>query len=165
MLQPGTVNFSEQSTIRTVLAVKGEEGRRLLYTHGYDIGEGFTDIQSQYQSLRDAARNERLRDLAGLLAKLNRPKVALPAERRTALDGLVGTGASRLAASEVAQAGSWEDLEALLGQRERGELEAGTEYLVERVRERVSGTLDAAGEANLRRLARQATASEMARRS
>jgi len=65
----------------------------------------------------------------------------------------------------VAQAGSWEDLEALLGQRERGELEAGTEYLVERVRERVSGTLDAAGEANLRRLARQATASEMARRS
>jgi len=80
-----------------VLAVKGEEGRRLLYTHGYDIGEGFTDIQSQYQSLRDAARNERLRDLAGLLAKLNRPKVALPAERRTALDGLVGTGASRLA--------------------------------------------------------------------
>ena len=60
--------FSAASRIRDVLGLSG--GRRLLFEHGYDIGEGFTDVLSQYQTLDDAERAGRLRDLAGLLAKL-----------------------------------------------------------------------------------------------
>jgi hypothetical protein len=63
--------FTVESTIRDV--VEGSErGRRLLYEHGYDVGNGFVDVLSQYQSLRDAARSGRLRDLTGLLEALNR---------------------------------------------------------------------------------------------
>jgi hypothetical protein len=60
--------FSPDSRIRDVVAAAG--GRRLLFEHGYDIGEGFTDVLSQYQTLEDAVRAGRLRDLAGLLAEL-----------------------------------------------------------------------------------------------
>ena len=64
-------DFTVESTIRQV--VEGaDEGRRLLYEHGYDVGNGFVDVLSQYQSLRDAARSGRLRDLTGLLEALNR---------------------------------------------------------------------------------------------
>jgi hypothetical protein len=45
--------------------------RDLLYEHGYAIGEGFVDVLSQYQSIRDAARAGRLRDVDGLLQALN----------------------------------------------------------------------------------------------
>ena len=62
--------FSEESRIRDVLAL-GEPGRRLLWSHGYDAGDGFADALSQYQSLLEAARAGRLRDLAGLVAELN----------------------------------------------------------------------------------------------
>ena len=63
--------FTVDSTIREV--VEGtEQGRRLLYEHGYDVGNGFVDVLSQYQSLRDASRSGRLRDLTGLLEALNR---------------------------------------------------------------------------------------------
>jgi hypothetical protein len=51
---------------------RAESGRRLLYEHGYDVGNGFVDTLSQYQSLRDAARSGRLRDLTALLEALNR---------------------------------------------------------------------------------------------
>jgi hypothetical protein len=46
--------------------------RDVLYEHGYDLGEGFVDMLSQYQSIRDAARGGRLRDMDGLLQALNR---------------------------------------------------------------------------------------------
>jgi hypothetical protein len=64
-------DFTADSTIREV--VEGtESGRHLLYEHGYDVGNGFVDVLSQYQSLRDAARHGRLRDVGGLLEALNR---------------------------------------------------------------------------------------------
>ena len=67
----GTGAFSVDSTIREVVE-RSETGRRLLYEHGYDVGNGFVDTLSQYQSLRDASRSGRLRDLTGLLEALNR---------------------------------------------------------------------------------------------
>ncbi len=63
--------FGPDSRIRDVLAALGNEGRQLLQKHGYDPGEGFVDVLSQYQTLAHAARAERLRDLEGLLAELN----------------------------------------------------------------------------------------------
>ena len=61
--------FGPQSQIREVLAV-GPRGRQLLYEHGYDAGDGFVDVLSQYQSLDDAERAGRLRDVPGLLTEL-----------------------------------------------------------------------------------------------
>jgi hypothetical protein len=63
--------FGPGSTIREVLEAH-PEGRRLLWEHGYDVGDGFVDVLSQHQSLRDAARNGRLRDVEGFLDALNR---------------------------------------------------------------------------------------------
>jgi hypothetical protein len=65
-----TTEFDPHSTIRDVLTAH-PEGRKLLYEHGYDVGQGFVDVLSQYQSLLTAARAGRLRDLDGLLEKLN----------------------------------------------------------------------------------------------
>ena len=62
--------FTLASTIRQVLEQR-EEGSRLLHHHGYDVGVGFVDALSQYQSLRDAARSGRLRDVEVLLRTLN----------------------------------------------------------------------------------------------
>jgi hypothetical protein len=64
-------DFSPESKIRQVLASLGDRGRDILKRHGYDTGEGFVDVLSQYQTLEHAARVERLRDLPGLLAELN----------------------------------------------------------------------------------------------
>jgi hypothetical protein len=63
--------FNPRSTVRRVLE-EHSNGRRLLWEHGYDIGEGFVDVLSQHQSLLEAARNGRLRDIEGLLDTLNR---------------------------------------------------------------------------------------------
>ena len=49
----------------------GDRGREALLKHGYDVGEGFVDVLSQYQTLEHAARQERIRDLGGLLRELN----------------------------------------------------------------------------------------------
>jgi len=49
----------------------GDRGRQLLLEHGYDVGEGFVDVLSQYQTLEHAEQTERLRGLPGLLAELN----------------------------------------------------------------------------------------------
>ena len=68
---PETALFSPQSRVRDVLNRLGDRGRQLLLEHGYDVGEGFVDVLSQYQTLDHAAQTERLRDLAGLLADLN----------------------------------------------------------------------------------------------
>lgn len=53
------------------LVEAGPEARQVLLSHGYNLGEGFVDVLSQYQSLEDANREGRLRDLEGLLAALN----------------------------------------------------------------------------------------------
>jgi hypothetical protein len=63
--------FTPESNVRQVLERLGERGREALRRHGYDTGEGFVDVLSQYQSLEHAARTERLRDLDGLLRELN----------------------------------------------------------------------------------------------
>jgi len=54
-----------------VVDALGEKGTELLRKHGYELGEGFVDVLSQYQTLEHAARTERLRDLDGLLVELN----------------------------------------------------------------------------------------------
>jgi len=65
--------LTAQTKIREVVAALGDRGAELLKKHGYDLGEGFVDVLSQYQTLEHAARTERLRDLDGLLAELNAP--------------------------------------------------------------------------------------------
>ncbi|TMF72148.1 MAG: hypothetical protein E6I06_15245 [Chloroflexi bacterium] len=63
--------FGPQSKVRQVVDGLGERGREALRRHGYELGEGFVDVLSQYQTLEHAARQERLRDLGGLLKELN----------------------------------------------------------------------------------------------
>ncbi len=63
--------FGPESKVRDVVERLGDRGRQLLRRHGYDVGEGFVDVLSQYQTLEHAARAERLRNLDGLLAELN----------------------------------------------------------------------------------------------
>ena len=63
--------FGPQTKIRDIVAKLGNTGSELLKRHGYELGEGFVDILSQYQTLEHAARSERLRDLATLLRELN----------------------------------------------------------------------------------------------
>lgn len=63
--------FRRASKVREVVAALGNAGRDALRRHGYDVGEGFVDVLSQYQTLEHAARTERLRDLEGLLRELN----------------------------------------------------------------------------------------------
>ncbi len=63
--------FGPASKVRDVVGRLGEKGREALFKHGYDVGEGFVDVLSQYQTLEHAARTERLRDLDGLLRELN----------------------------------------------------------------------------------------------
>jgi hypothetical protein len=65
-----TAVFDRQSRIRDVLSAR-PDGREVLLGHGYNLGEGFVDILSQYQTLEDAYREGRLRDLDLLLATLN----------------------------------------------------------------------------------------------
>jgi hypothetical protein len=64
-------SFGPGSKVRDVVETLGDNGRELLRNHGYDVGEGFVDILSQYQTLEHAGRTERLRDLDGLLKELN----------------------------------------------------------------------------------------------
>jgi hypothetical protein len=63
--------FGPTNKVREVVDALGEKGTKLLKKHGYDLGEGFVDVLSQYQTLEHAARTERLRDLDGLLEELN----------------------------------------------------------------------------------------------
>jgi hypothetical protein len=62
--------FSRHSRIRDVVSA-APDGRDRLLSHGYSLGEGYVDLLSQYQTLEDAEREGRLRDLEGLLAVLN----------------------------------------------------------------------------------------------
>ena len=62
--------FSPKSRIRDVLAL-GDRGRDLLWRHGYDAGDGFADALSQYQTLLEASRGGRLRDIDALVDALN----------------------------------------------------------------------------------------------
>ena len=63
--------FGPEAKVREVVAALGDRGRQALRRHGYDTGEGFVDVLSQYQTLEHAARTEQLRDLDGLLAELS----------------------------------------------------------------------------------------------
>jgi hypothetical protein len=63
--------FTPESKVRDVLDRLGDRGRDALLRHGYDVGEGYVDVLSLYQTLEHAARTERLRDLDGLLRELN----------------------------------------------------------------------------------------------
>ena len=63
--------FGPQSKVREVVDRLGDRGRDAIFRHGYDLGEGFVDVLSQYQTLEHAARTERVRDLEGLLRELN----------------------------------------------------------------------------------------------
>lgn len=63
--------FTPDTKIRDVVSRLGDRGRDALRRHGYDTGEGFVDVLSQYQTLAHAMRVERLRDLPGLLTELN----------------------------------------------------------------------------------------------
>jgi hypothetical protein len=62
--------FTIHSRVRDVVAER-PDGRELLYRHGLNLGEGFVDYLSQYETLEEAAREGRLRDLDGLLLSLN----------------------------------------------------------------------------------------------
>jgi hypothetical protein len=64
-------NFTSDSKITDVVGRLGDRGRDLLRRHGYDVGDGFVDVLSQYQTLQHAYRVERIRDLKGLLSELN----------------------------------------------------------------------------------------------
>lgn len=63
--------FGPESKVREVVARLGDRGRDLLRRHGYEVGEGFVDVLSQYQTLEHASRTERLRDLKTLMSELN----------------------------------------------------------------------------------------------
>ena len=63
--------FTADSRITDVVGRLGDRGRDLLRKHGYDVGDGFVDVLSQYQTLEQAHRVERIRDLKGLLSELN----------------------------------------------------------------------------------------------
>jgi hypothetical protein len=63
--------YGPNTKVVEVVGRLGDRGRDLLRRHGYDLGEGFVDVLSQYQSLEHAFRSERLRDLTGLLKELN----------------------------------------------------------------------------------------------
>ena len=64
-------SFGPDSKIRDVVERLGDRGRELLRKHGYEVGEGFVDVLSQYQSLEHAARVDRLRSLDTLVTELN----------------------------------------------------------------------------------------------
>jgi len=66
-------SFTGAASIRDVTSKLGDRGRQLLRRHGYEVGEGFVDNLSQYQSLEHAARSDRIRDLKSLLTELNSP--------------------------------------------------------------------------------------------
>ena len=63
--------FGAESKVVDVVQRLGDRGRDALRRHGYEIGEGFVDVLSQYQTLEHAARQDRIRDLGGLLEELN----------------------------------------------------------------------------------------------
>jgi len=63
--------FGPDTRVVEVVGRLGDRGRDLLRRHGYELGEGFVDVLSQYQTLETAYRVERLRDLHGLLSELN----------------------------------------------------------------------------------------------
>jgi hypothetical protein len=66
--------FTPETKVHDVVQRLGDRGRHVLRKHGYDVGEGFVDVLSQYQTLEHAYRTERLRDLNELLAELNSPQ-------------------------------------------------------------------------------------------
>lgn len=66
-------DFTRASRIRDVLDLDEKRARELLFRHGFDLGEGFVDVLSQYQTLEMASRTGRLRQIDELIAELNQP--------------------------------------------------------------------------------------------
>lgn len=62
--------FGPESTVRQIVN-EHPQGRKLLFEHGFDVGQGFQDVLSQYQTLLTAARGGRIRDLEKLVEELN----------------------------------------------------------------------------------------------
>ena len=71
MSAAGTAKFTPRSRIRDVIQARGDRAAEVLYRYGYELGEGFVDVLSQFQTLEMAYRTGRLRDLDALLAELN----------------------------------------------------------------------------------------------
>ena len=69
--------FNRHSTVRQVLDRLGDRGREALLAHGFDTGQGFVDVLSQHQTLEMGHRTGHIRDLEGLVVKLN-PESASP---------------------------------------------------------------------------------------
>lgn len=63
--------FGPDTSVQEVVIRLGDKGRDLLRRHGYEVGEGYVDVLSQYQTLEHAHRAERIRDLKRLLQELN----------------------------------------------------------------------------------------------
>ena len=74
--QPGAIPnsnpilSSNNAQLQIVLDSRGG-GLRVEDIPGYSLGEGFVDILSQYQTLEDASREGRLRDVDALLSTIN----------------------------------------------------------------------------------------------
>ena len=65
------MKFDAHSRILDVVRA-GPGARDLLLGHGYNLGEGFQDLLSQYQTLEEASREGRLRALPDLVEELNK---------------------------------------------------------------------------------------------
>ncbi len=64
-------DFTRASRIRDILDRDEKHGRDLLLRYGFDLGEGFVDVLSQYQTVEMAHRAGRLRDVDEFLAQVN----------------------------------------------------------------------------------------------
>lgn len=63
--------FTRESRIRDLLAADERRARDLLFRHGFDLGEGFVDVLSQYQTVEMASRTGRLREVDAFLEEVN----------------------------------------------------------------------------------------------
>ena len=63
--------FTRASRIRDILDRDEKRGRELLFRYGFDLGEGFEDVLSQFQTVEMAHRTGRLREVDEFLAQLN----------------------------------------------------------------------------------------------
>jgi len=62
--------FNAESRIVEVVRDHAD-GREILFRYGLNLGEGFVDVLSQYETLHEASREGRVRNVAGLVRELN----------------------------------------------------------------------------------------------
>ena len=68
-------DFSSESRIVDVVNAHAE-GREILLRYGLNLGEGFVDVLSQYETLHEAAREGRIRNVPELVRELNRAGIS-----------------------------------------------------------------------------------------